>query len=820
MPPNKGCDLENRSRNLSGDKMNNANSRLTLLGSRPMMKTALLASSMWTGVTGAAMAQSERDTIVVTAQKREQNIQDVPISLIAIGTERLEELEVSSFDDYAKYLPSVTFQSTSPNATSVYMRGVVSGGDGNHSASLPSVGVYLDEQPVTTILGFLPIHIYDIERVEALAGPQGTLFGASSQAGTLRIITNKPKLGEVEGGFDAEVNTIKDGEVGFQVEGVYNQPLGDNAAVRLVGWYVRDGGYIDNVLDSRTFPSSGITKTNAGLVEDDFNDGETVGARIALKIDLDENWTVTPTLLGQRSNFEGRSTYDPKLGDLNAGRFYDELNEDKFFQAAMTVEGKIGNFDLTYAGAFLKRQIDSFSDYTDYAYYYDVLYGYGAYFYDDMYNLVDPSQTYQGDDSFSKYSNEIRISTPQDKRIRAVAGFFQNHQKHYIHQQYVVENLTSLFEVTDHPDTIWLTEQKRTDRDLALFTEVEFDVTDSLTLIGGVRGYRYNNSLVGFFGYNANFSSRTGEAACFEPSIVPDSPCTNLNRTTKDTGETHKLGVTYDLDDDKMVYFTYSTGFRPGGVNRRGTLPPYLADSLRNLEVGFKTAWADNRVILNGAVFTQKWSDFQFPLLGQNGLTEIQNAAQARINGFEVDLNVRPFEGLSINGAVSVIDAKLTEDYCGFFDFTTGGPATVCPQAVDDPMTSADETSPPQALDGTRLPVVPDFKGTLTARYDFPVGGELMAHLQGSVSGQTESAAGLTDADVATLGPQPGYAVFDFSTGLRNEEAGWELVVYVANATDERARQLNLVACGVCGSRVQYGVNMPRTVGVRFGQDF
>ncbi|MFC2953717.1 TonB-dependent receptor [Marinicaulis aureus] len=789
-----------------------------LLGARPGVKTALLATSMWTGVTGAAMAQSDRDTIVVTAQKREQNIQDVPISLIAIGTERLEELEVSSFDDYAKFLPSVTFQSTSPNTTSVYMRGVVSGGDGNHSASLPSVGVYLDEQPVTTILGFLPLHIYDIERVEALAGPQGTLFGASSQAGTLRIITNKPKLDEVEGSFDAEINSIKDGEIGYQFEGMYNQPLGDSAAVRLVGWYVKDGGYIDNVLDSRTFPSSGITKTNAALVEDDFNDGETFGARVALKIDLDENWTVTPTLLGQKSNFNGRNTYDPKLGDLNAGRFYDEQNEDRFFQAALTVEGKVGNFDVTYAGAYLKRQIDSFSDYTDYAYYYDVLYGYGAYFYDDMYNLVDPSQTYQGDDSFAKYSNEIRVSTPQDKRIRAVAGFFQNHQTHYIHQQYVVENLTSLFEVTDHPDTIWLTEQKRTDRDLALFTELEFDITDKLTFIGGVRGYRYNNSLQGFFGYSANFSSRTGEAACFGPSIVPGSPCTNLDRTTKDTGETHKLSLTYDVTEDAMVYFTYSTGFRPGGVNRRGTLPPYLADSLRNLEVGFKTAWADNRVIFNAAAFTQKWSDFQFPLLGQNGLTEIQNAAQAKVNGFEADLSLRPTEGLTINGAVSVIDAKLAADYCGFFDFATGGPATVCPQAVDDPSTSADETSPPQALDGTRLPVVPDFKGTLTARYEFPVSSSLDAHVQGSVSGQTSSEAGLTDADVATLGGQPGYAVFDFSVGVHAED--WEIVAYIANATDERARQLNLVACGVCGDRVQYGVNVPRTIGLRFGKDF
>lgn len=805
--------------------MENATSTQTLLGRRPLLKTALLASSMWTGVAGAAMAQSERDTIVVTAQKREQNIQDVPISIIALGTEKLEELEVSSFEDYAKYLPSVSFQSTAPNSTTVYFRGVVSGGDGNHSASLPSVGVYLDEQPVTTILGFLPLHIYDIERVEALAGPQGTLFGASSQSGTLRIITNKPKLGEFEGGFDAEVNSIKDGEIGYQFEGFVNQPLGDSAAVRLVGWYRKDGGFIDNVYDSRQFTGedtpNGIFKDNADLVEDDFNDGETFGARVALKIDLNENWTVTPTLLGQKSNFDGRWAFDPSLGDLNVGRFYDEKNEDRFFQAALTVEGKIGNFDVTYAGAYLKRQIDSFTDYTDYAYYYDQYYNaygdyygvdYGGFYYfgsrftDEFGNPVDPSQTYEGDDSFSKYSNEIRISSPSDKPIRVVAGFFQNHQNHFIHQDYAIRNLNAGISVPGHPGSIWLTEQQRTDRDLALFTEVAFDITDRLTFTGGVRGYRFKNSLRGFFGYSQAYQDLTGfssgESLCIGPPVLDNTPCTNLDNTVKDTGETHKLNLTYEVDDDKLVYFTYSTGFRPGGVNRRSTLPPYLADNLINYEVGFKTAWFDNRVIFNAAFFRQNWKDFQFPILGQNGLTEIKNANQASIKGVEADLSLRPIDGLTINGALSLIDAQLSANYCGFVDPMTGRPVTDC--------------AAPEAPEGRRLPVVSDFKGTLTARYEFPV-GQYTAHVQGSASGQTESAAGLIDADIALLGDLPGYAVFDFTAGVKSED--WELVAYIANAFDERALQQAYIACGVC-TRVQYATNMPRTIGIRFGKDF
>jgi len=170
------------------------------IGRRRMVRSVLLASSMLTAATVAA-AQDDPpplrrgvDIITVTAQKKSESVQDVPISIIALGTEKLDELQVSQFSDYAKFIPSLTYQSTGPNYTTVYFRGVASGGDGNHSASLPSVGVYLDEQPVTTILGLLPIHVYDVERVEGIAGPQGTLYGASAQSGVVKIVTNKPDL--------------------------------------------------------------------------------------------------------------------------------------------------------------------------------------------------------------------------------------------------------------------------------------------------------------------------------------------------------------------------------------------------------------------------------------------------------------------------------------------------------------------------------------------------------------------------------------------------------------------------------------------------
>ena len=163
------------------------------------------------------------EEVVVTAQKRTENLQDVPVSITALGTEKLDELNVKSFDDYVKYLPSVAYQTTGPGFSRVFMRGVASGDNGNHSGPLPSVGVYLDEQPVTTIQGALDIHVYDIERVEALSGPQGTLYGASSEAGTVRIITNKPDPSGFKAGYSLEGNTVR-GEGGYVAEGFVNMP--------------------------------------------------------------------------------------------------------------------------------------------------------------------------------------------------------------------------------------------------------------------------------------------------------------------------------------------------------------------------------------------------------------------------------------------------------------------------------------------------------------------------------------------------------------------------------------------------------------------
>ena len=199
----------------------------------------------------------DQTEIIITATKREENLQNVPISVIALGTRRLDQLNISNFEDYTKQLPSVSYLTTQPGVTTVYMRGVSAAGgtnaEGNHSGPLPQVGTYLDEQPVTTIGGTLDVHIYDVARIESLAGPQGTLYGASSEAGTIRIITNKPELGVTTGRVDGELNTVAHGDIGGKLEGMINLPIADRIAFRGVAFYEHDAGYIDNIFGSRTY---------------------------------------------------------------------------------------------------------------------------------------------------------------------------------------------------------------------------------------------------------------------------------------------------------------------------------------------------------------------------------------------------------------------------------------------------------------------------------------------------------------------------------------------------------------------------------------
>lgn len=758
------------------------------------------------------------NVIIVTAQKRSQNLQDVPIAITALGTEALDELQINEVRDIAKFLPSVTVQTSGPGFTQVYFRAVASGENANHSASLPTVGIYLDEMPITTIQGALDIHAYDLARVEALAGPQGTLYGASSMAGTIKMVTNAPDYKASYGAADFELNSVNRGDFGGIAEGFFNARISDTAALRLVAWYRRDGGFIDNIPGSRTYPSSGITQNNAALVEDDYNDVDTYGARLALGIELNDSWTLRPTIMGQIQNADGSFAQERSTAvtrSLQTVQYNPEFSKDKWLQAALTIEGKIGNWDLVATGGQLWRGTETESDYSDYAYFYDALAGFGNYFTDNAGRLVNPNQFIQGNDRYRRVFGELRVSSPQEAPLRFIGGVFAQRQYHRITQNYIIENIADAITVTGTESNIWLTRQERVDRDYAAFGELSYDVTDQLTLTGGARLYNYKNSLVGFFGYSAGFSSRTGEAACFGPAVVPGSPCTNLDKTTSDTDAIYKLNATYKITPDVLVYATWSQGFRPGGVNRRGTLPPYLPDTLDNYELGWKTSFGD--VTFNGAVYQEDWNNIQLSFIGANGLTEIRNAGIARIRGIEADFTYRA-GGLTLSASGSYNDATIRRDFCRIANATFD-----CTLNPGDGRVNA-----LLAPAGTQLPVTAKFKGNAVARYEFPVGG-WDGHVQGALSYIGRRRSDLRTAENAIKGFFDPYAVADLSLGMKKDNLRFEL--YATNLFNSNGVINSGVQCveTVCGDPTGISntggafydvVTRPRIIGIKAGFDF
>jgi iron complex outermembrane recepter protein len=796
-------------------------------------------------------------TVVVTAQKVQENLQSVPISVEVFDNRKLTQLGIVNLDDYVEFAPAISYVRSQgeggtgePGSSLIYIRGVVSGGDGNHSGSEPSVGVYLDEQPVTTITGALPLHIYDISRVEVLEGPQGTLFGASSEAGTVRLITNKPDPKKFAAGYNVQANKIQNGGAGDIVEGFVNLPLSDTAAIRLVGWQEHDGGYISNVAGTdangcifngvRTFPTwalsaSGVGPgggtgqclpaapigagaiTNAPWRKSNYNTVDTHGGRAELRFDLGEHWTITPSFQGQSISSRGAFGYDPAVGDLQLVHFGPENAHDNWTQTALTIEGKVSNFDIVYAGGYVKRTQHSIADYSDYGEFYDKMTSYGAYYAGNNGAPIMPQQFVIGGGNFEMWSQEFRVTTPVDLPVHGTAGVFLQRQMHNIWQDYTMPGYgyTSVYggnpnglgtdvSVPGFPNTIWLTDEQRVDRDKAAFAQATWDITPQLSLTGGIRFYKYDNSLLGFYGFDYPAYSKTGVPSCFEPAIVKYSPCTDLDARTSDTGHVPRVNVTYNITPQVMVYATYSKGFRPGGVNRVGGNIPYLADFLKNYEVGWKSQWRGNTLRWNGAFFWEDWNNFQFSFLGENSVTIIRNGGSARIKGVETSVDWLPVGNLLLSANFTFLDPVLTENYYGCIPGTpecTPLPPVVTPA-------------------GTNLPVTPKFKGNVIARYSLATAGNWKPYAQISGMYQSVTSPVLITSQAQTIGDMPAYALFNLKLGA-DSAGGMHADLFVTNVLNRRAQLSRFTESNPSlDSQVYIVPAQPRTFGIEFGQDF
>ena len=424
-----------------------------------------MAISVAMGVSFAGAANAALEEVIVTATKRAENMQDVPIAISALGGDSLKEMNVQTFDEYVQYLPNVVSAGIGPGAREIYIRGSASeqGSVTVSSAqgSAPGVALYLDEMPVSFGARNLDLYAADLQRVEVLAGPQGTLFGASSQSGTVRMITNKPVIGEFEGRVDLGISTTSGGADSNKMEAMINLPLSESVALRMVGFSDNQGGYIDNVQGSFTPSGEVIDRNslgygpyykdypattsesinNAALAEEDWNEASYNGYRVGLAADINEDWSVLVQHTSQELDIEGSFLIDPRLGDEKSQKYSPERTQDDFGLTTWTLEGRVSNLDVVYTGGYLDRDVDSVVDYTHYnnGGAYVTYYMCSGNIYasndptEDSYSSMadvntcfDPTKTYRDQTNNERTTHELRVSTDADNRVRLLGGVYIN----------------------------------------------------------------------------------------------------------------------------------------------------------------------------------------------------------------------------------------------------------------------------------------------------------------------------------------------------------------------------------------------------------
>ena len=508
------------------------------------------------------------DVIIVTAQKRSEDLQDVPVSVSAIGAEALDELNIDTFEDYLEQLPTVTAGGSGPGQSTIYIRGLASTTPNLTTAGVaglaPNVALYLDEQPLAQPGRNLDVYAADLERIEVLSGPQGSLFGASSQAGVVRLITARPDLAGFSARAAGGISFTKGGEMSHKGEVMLNVPLTDTIAVRGVAFYDDQGGYIDNVIgirdlsESARFREAGTVRSNgvpvsdlregfqadanlddvtflkadnAALIEENFNDTTYSGFRATALWEVTPDWKLTVAHSRQSLESDGVFFADPELDgldDLEIQRFEEDRLEDDFSNTSWTIEGRLATLDLVYTGAYTDRSTDQRVDYTDYLFV-------GQYL---PYYICDGSVTYPGDNDPSGvcqppnlyvssisntkvFTNEFRFSTDPDVPVRTTGGvFFSDLELEERNDFAYPGNVAAApfgefkpnfpfpgFNTDPGPfpaDTIFRNDIRRTDKQFGIFGETTVDIVPDLVSVTG--GIRYYNVRVDFEGSaNASF---------------------------------------------------------------------------------------------------------------------------------------------------------------------------------------------------------------------------------------------------------------------------------------------------------------------------
>ena len=609
----------------------------------------------------------ELQEITVTATRRELNLQDVAQSITAFSSADIEKYAIQDLEDVVGALPSLTLVNAMPGRNSIVMRGISTGTAEYRTDS--QVAVYLDDQPLTSISQQVDIRPIDIERIESLPGPQGTLFGSSSQAGTLRYITNKPDSSGFSAQLDLEGGKIKGGEQNYDASGHLNIPVTGNLAIRAVGFYSHEGGYIDNVL-GRTLHGD---RDNAEFVEDDWNSYDTTGGRIAARWAINPNWESTLSFIAQQSSAKGGWETDPALGDYKITRFFEEYRDDDWTQSSLNVKGNLGFAELSLTGSYFDRDVKYEWDNMTYDHWRTTYYaGY------DLYDTGDTFGTTYNTQRQNRSSFEARLTSLGESRLQWMVGAFHEKVDDWWDTGAKNDGLvgTVAWEAAQaaacyaasvgydvqcplpETNTFYSNIFDKTIKQNAVFGEITYKLMDRWSVTGGMRWFEYDRRELDIYQIPLGLPAVGG---------LPTGGRNLRSGKSKDT--VFKFGSEFHFDDKRMAYFLYSEGFRLGGNNGErasstGLIPStYAPDTLKNYELGLKSQWLNNSLQINVSAFLMKWDNIQINATSSNPwwLRGTLNGGKAEQKGVEISGNWNVTSQLSLETSVFLAEPEFTE---------------------------------------------------------------------------------------------------------------------------------------------------------------
>ena len=825
---------------------------------------ALVNTAAFSGLV-AGQSQATVEEIVVTARKKAESLQDVPLSVSALKEETLEEKGINVFEDYLLQLPGVTAGGSGPGQSTIYIRGLASTTPNLTTAGVaglaPNVSFYLDEQPLAQPGRNLDVYAADVSRIEVLAGPQGTLFGASSQAGVVRLITNKPVMGESASSLEVEARLTSGGEEGNKFEYMSNVPLGTGSALRFVAYRDHRGGYIDqvagtlNVGQSARYRPAGTVRANGlpvassragfkagtdlsganlidanAIVKEDANPVTYQGFRASVAHEINDNWDALVTVAQQTIDSDGVFFVDPTLDDLEIQRYSDDTIKDEFDNLSLTLNGSIGDLEVVYAGAYTDRVTDQNIDYTDYLFV-------GQYL---PYYICDGGVSYPSDgvavgtcgspqlyvDSTTNTevtTHELRVNAPVSDTIEVTAGMFFSD---------LVLTELNLF---TYPSSV----------EYGVDYAPNYALTDT-SVTGSI-----NSASPGWFSAG--------------PFSTPVIFFNDIKRTDKQKGFFGEMNIALQDDVELTVGARYydidvdfegsaNSSFLNGGgdVQRYGSnlSAQYAPDNPNGYPDKASTDGVIGKATLSwnpsdNAMYYITWSEgFRPGLLNRpvgssnadGSYTVKPEVKSDEVTNFEFGWKTTSEDGklrfngsafmLDITGLQSTIfdpsivnlffsdnaaDAEISGVEGDFIyitnsDLVLSGAFSVLDSEITKSLVPTDDV-----VVGSELAFAPGFQGNLSARKEWGMSSGNTLHLQGQMTFSDKS---FSDIMAPNKAVQDSYSYFNMRTGISNDDMTLEL--YLDNVTDKRADISNTFVF----DRARVAIIKPRTIGVRYKKNF